>query len=442
MTNLFKKTLVAAAVMATASSAFADPTIEIDDGDVVTISQEGAAGEDSIELPTVTVTLDDEYAVNDRLVFSISGATVSENNATLTSSSGNIQLGRLASDDANEAIFRITSLADDGAGSTQPTTGEALVLAGLDLDTDSVIGDAGDVTVSFIGRLQDGTVIESTDAETAIEVESQFDLGDVTALDATIDVNQDRQTFVDDDEDELSISIDEVDDLTFAATATTVTHVLFGNFAYVDTDGDGDADVDIVGAGDNNDTFDDAEFSDDFMSVTLVQTVVGDIDTATVTIDAPGVDEDNPTLEAQSFSATVTLGYTFGDDGEDEVELATEASVGSWDLNGAQVFAPYVPVNFAGLINRIILVNDGVQDGEIEVEAFDESGNAYPAVDLGVTLEGGSNVSITGSQIAEALSIDSAEKLSVTFTINAPAEDVTATGFSQSAAGRQLIDIE
>lgn len=446
MTNLFKKTLVAAAIMATtATVAYAAPTLTVGTGSK--ISKEGAASEKTIALPEVTITLDDEYAVNDRLVLVISGADVaSVAGATLTDASGEITFGRLASDNANEAVFRITNIGLDVNGDTLPTKGNALTLSGITLKTASVVEDAGDVKVTYQGRLADGAVIETSKAATAIEVETQFKLGTVTPLSATIDVNFDRQQFAEDgksddkDSDTLTVGLKETGGLDLAATATTVTHTIFGDFSFVETNGKDGVDVKPTLSASNDSLS--YKFDDTLTSVTITQGVVGDVDSPSITFNVAGQKAGNPIIEDQDFTATVSLAYLDNADKAGNSVLANEKSVGEWDLNGAQVFVPYLPVRFAGLQTRVVLTNDGSQDGEIEVEAFDEAGNSYGPVALGATLAGGTNMTVSSVDVADALGIDNSTKLTVTFTINAPKTDVTATGFSQKAGtGRQLIDV-
>jgi len=441
MKKLFKTTLVAAAVTAATATTGYAATLAVGAGS--TISQEGAASEASITLPDVTITLGDEYAVNDRLVLTVGGATVkSQAGATLVDADSEIQFGKLASTSDNTVIFRITSIGLDTNGDTLPTTGNTLTLSGITLETASVV-DGGNVTVSYSGQLSDGTVIESTTAADAITVKSQFG-GSVTAqLDGVIDVNADRQLFTGGaSSDSLTVTPTEVTGLSLAASATTITHTLFGDFSYVDLDGDGDADVSFSASTSGDDTASAVTIAADYMSASFSQGVVGTMDSATLTVSAPGQAAGNPTMDKQDFMVTTTTSYTDNQGTAGNKVVVNDADAGEWTLNGAQVFVPYMPVGFAGVFSRVVLANDGVQDGEIEVEAFDEDGNTYGPVALGQVLEGGSNLTITGGAVAFALGISGSAKLTVTLTINAPANDVTSTGFTSSSAGRQLLETE
>lgn len=447
MNKLFKNTLIAAAVasatLATANAA----TITLTGGAAAQdISQEGAASETSIALPNLEITLGDEYAVNDRLILTISGATVeSQASASLTDAGGNITFGKLASTTDNTVIFRVTSLADDGAGNTQPTTNAVLTLSGITLDTDSVVSDAGDVTVTYSGQLSDGSVIESTTAITVVEVTSQFSASVTTPLNGIVDVNADRQLFTaageGTGEDSLVVTPAEVSGLTFAATATTLTHTLWGDFSYTDRDGDGDADASVTPVG-TDDTLSAVTVADDFMSASFTQGVSGSIDAITVTLDAVGQNEDYPVMEPQTFSVSTDIAYTDNQNAAGSDSLLSEAAAGEWTLNGAQVFAPYVLVNSGSASYFITLANDGLQSGDIEVEAFDDNGMVYGPISMGETLDAGSTKLVRGSDIASLLGVTGFQRLAVTLTVNVPADDVTASGFANSPLGRQLIDVD
>ena len=87
------------------------------------------------------------------------------------------------------------------------------------------------------------------------------------------------------------------------------------------------------------------------------------------------------------------------------------------------------------------MTNEADEVADVIISAIDDNGTEYGPVDLGIDLAGNTVTKVKPKQIKEALGIDDKTvlKLSVTFNIDAYAQDVAAYAFSQNSQGRSEV---
>jgi hypothetical protein len=297
----------------------------------------------------------------------------------------------------------------------------------------------GAVSVGFTGLLNDGvTVIESGAIGTAINVAKQFSFAMGTnALDATIDVESDRKTFTGTaTTDTFSLSFSDLDsgDYDFAATAPTIDYAFDGDEAAIS----GVAIPNLAGG-----TSAMIEDTDGIWNATV--SGVTNFTNALAVVSVSGTE----VIEVGSHDLDADLTYTpanvnpvTGASTEEMIVLAEDADAGEWTLNGAQIYVPYFPVNFSGMTAGLVLTNEGNQEGEIDLVAFDADGNQYGPVTLTDQVMPESIINISSADVAEAFGIhwSEATKLALTATINVKKDGVVGTGYIQKVGfGRQSL---
>jgi hypothetical protein len=116
-------------------------------------------------------------------------------------------------------------------------------------------------------------------------------------------------------------------------------------------------------------------------------------------------------------------------------------SSGSHSLNGSTATFAYVPVNFSGAVtSQFEIGNKGSVDGEITISGFDTAGTVYSAV-LPFTAEAGKLTKVSDADISNAFGLTAGTKLKLSFTVNAPSDDITYGGYSnRGTTGRMSIN--
>lgn len=450
---MFKKTLVASALTLAALGAHA-ANVAITPA---VVSQEGAVGQANIAVPAVVATLTTNYTLNDEITFTITGAefdtagSVPVLNAALAG--GDAATLSLLDTQPGFVKFRVTASVD-GAADGVVYVGGTFSLTGMATTTATTIESTGNVTVAYSATAAGtGSAIDTagTNSATAITVATQYASSITKDLDGVIDVNFDRQQFTaGDDTIETDVLVVTPTDSTPAVhpgTYTGATYVIKGDYSWMETDGDAGIDAgelaaafDASGAADTYTSVIDSEAS--AITVTVTDAGGGSVEAATFEFTVAGAGTDNAVLEVQDFTIDSTLAYTTAAAASATKATQSAASAGSWTLNGAQAFYNYVPVGFAGLQNNLVFSNSGVKDGEVVIEAFDDAGNEYGPVTVSDMLMGGTNMTLTSPMIQEYLTVPSGTRLSVTATINAPADDVEFSGYTQKAGtGRQSMAV-
>ena len=424
------------------------------------VSIEGAAGAATVESPDVVVTVQADYAVGDLVTFTVTGALLNAAAPRLNhapAGGGSQITAGLLSRTPTSVTYRITNIADAGNGST---TGSTLALTGLQLTTASVIDAVGNISVAYSAQTSTGTAVDNTGTLTdvALTVFNQFSATTTRLLNAVVDVESDRQQFTgagaDIRNDVLQITpVDNTPNGVFEninATYTGSTITIGGNFAWMDTDdtpGVSDEELDIA--------FMAGAFAGDIVAVPTINATsdlitvvvtdvggIGDVGITNMTFMVAGVGAGNAILPTSTYTVNTTLRYTTAANAPRTIALQTNEAAGAWTLNGAQAVYNYVAVGFAGLQNTLTLSNSGTRAGAVILEAFDEAGIAYVPVTLTNELAPNSNMKISGKDIAEAFDLTDATKLSVTVTVNAPANAIDFSGFTQVVGtGRQLMNV-
>ncbi|WP_404401738.1 hypothetical protein LG288_02560 [Idiomarina seosinensis] len=440
--KMFKKSLIAASVAVAATAAYAG-TITENKTDLLAL--EGAVAAGSIEVGTdvnVIIETAADYIVNDVVEITISGADIKKvaaggdpelavnssgsgeaNFIDLNSETGVVRFRVQAANIDAEDTLTLSKVAIDSTGFSDKSTITASARA---ISSNSLIGAYDPSSAKVIGTARQ-------------QFSAKFD----NSFDQVIDVNSSRELFAgsgdkaaDDDEtgfDRVDLTLtDNVNGKelgNYSFTATRATHTVVGeDFSYAmafDSDEDGELASDelcatsgtatMVTVASGTGTF---TCSIDGNTLTLVQ--AGSLtasENVQLNFNAPGADSGYPVSE-QSFSASISVANGTG---ASAISSAAASSVdaGSWTLNGASVYVPYMP--YSNGISQIIYVsNKGTQAGTIEVTAFDDAGNEYGPYDLG-TAEGKNITKITGA-LEDALAADnfSSGKLAFTLTVTAP----------------------
>ena len=430
MKQLFKKTLLATAVAVTCGSALA--------GNVAVTKQvhslEGLEGVTANQLSnSISYVLAAAYRDGDKVTFTFpDGALVASgfpteinvpavNNADPAQAIAGMALGLLNSD-ANSVTYRVTSVTQptDGAGTTYSdrTTVGANVVLGAITYAPAALSSAS-VTVTVNSETVAGDVLDSSGTRTATiaEAKTQFGTASVGAgFDATIDVAQMRKAFVGGGSDSMTWTISDVATTgwlnlaTVNATNGTVVTVRgeSGKFAGLTGSNFAAAGTDVVSETD----------------ATVTVSYAGQTTNDTITF-TPTSGTSAPVLEAQKFTSDFVYNYVSAGAAAGTKTVGSAVASGEWTLNGATVNIPYMP--YSPTASQVVYVsNAGTQTGDISVTAFDDSGNMY---DLGVIATANANtVTKLAPTITTALlaaGFDGNGRVSITVTVNAPADDIT-----------------
>jgi hypothetical protein len=120
--------------------------------------------------------------------------------------------------------------------------------------------------------------------------------------------------------------------------------------------------------------------------------------------------------------------------------IFNDVAGGEWKIDATIINVPYYVVNHADTQSNIHMANEADEAADVIISAIDDSGIEYGPVDLGIDLAGNTVTKIKPATIKAALGLDDAvRKLSVTFNIDAYAQDVAAYAFSQNSQGRSEV---
>jgi hypothetical protein len=387
------------------------------------------SGNAAIEIPDITIVLEQNMTYQDDLFVTITGAnTATSSPPTFDCTDANgvnlpgtgFTTGFVPGGSSGSTWnFRVT----DQAGAT---AGDACVVTGLTV-TASSLAASGNAEVSFIGRrfILNQVIDQGTTDDLAV-VTSQFSVAVGTDLDATIDVFQDRLFFVDGDEDTLIFTtrVDNglptyLNQAYVNGTATTVT--IGGEYYWVDSNGNGACTV--------------AEFNAAIADENGTVTVNGasDCTKLVVTVDAPNAAgaqlheltftvPGNIVLSPIDFTGSVLYAYQLNG-GTAASDKTLTMDPGAWGINGAQVYIQYMP--YGDNISRIIYVaNEGPLDAEVVADVFDDQGNSY-SFDVGMA-PGGTVTQLSGAIDAGLAGegFDGSGRVAIRLTFTAPDKDI------------------
>ncbi len=118
------------------------------------------------------------------------------------------------------------------------------------------------------------------------------------------------------------------------------------------------------------------------------------------------------------------------------IVIASNVDAGAWVLDATIINVPYFPVNYTATSSSVHIANESKKDADVIVTAIDNNGTEYGPLPLGFDANGNTVTKVSQGAIATLFGITDPTKLSVTFNIDADAEDVSAHAFSQNEKGR------
>ena len=408
---------------------------------VLNYSKEGLQTTGTVTLGPITAVLAADYSLEDRISVTIGGGAAvvaaTDLTADMTCTNG-ITVGFL-NRSGNTVNFRVTQV------TSVNNLGATCTIAGIQVSKAS-LATATKVTGTYAASTRDGDVIDTGCANPAVapagvpractkdetpnlvtlaNVRSQFTAEadeDGFPFNGVINVEKNRELFVDGVTDTLDIFVRNEGDLEDAVPGVNGSLVLKGDFSWAagkdgkcgTADDVGAIDTDLLVAAD-------ITAAADCKSVEFDYGLLPDGEDAevmdTITLTVPGEDS-GVKLSPQSFAAE----YSFVcSEGCLEKTIAFDA--GRWTINGALVFVPYMP--YGDNISQIIYVaNRGGQTGEITIDAFDEQGATYSF--SGGTVANGTVKMLSGI-IRDGLvtaGFKAPGKVAFEITVNAPDKDI------------------
>lgn len=377
---MLKKSLVALAIASVAGAASA-ADIQTNT-DTLVVSQEGNALHTVITSQNINVVLNAEYSVGDIVTFTFTGAEIdtatAPNNITVgvdtTNNYYGLTLGRL-SVSANEIVFRVTELSQDGITGTPSTIDQTIPLVGLKFKADTFAGKA---QVAYSAKTATGQELDKGEKNSTVlfDGKQQF-TADVTAqFSAIIDVNEQRLQFTSDDVkdaatatlvDHNANSEAEWAGALNTATLATTTYTFYGDFAFLDTDADTDGIQVKTGAVTPTPS---ANSTVKVNADSIVVSYSTAEKMASLALDLVGENAGyaDEAIATQDFTATVAAKYT-ANSKEATKDIAKDVDAGAWKLNGAVVHVPFMPFRdgYSPIVN---VSNSSTQDGDIEVLVY------------------------------------------------------------------------
>lgn len=486
MTNLFKKTLVAVAVLSVAGVANA-ATLNVEGVAVATANAsleaavnksvlkidtqlagtKTATGDVGIELGTVAA-----LQVGDIISIKVSGGTfVQPTGAGVPTIAfadlANAAIATTATYDAaksssTEALFTVTAVA--GALASAPLSNLYVnvsgATAGSKLSITSQIVRPGQATAV------DSYPVSPAAAVAVYEFKSQYALSAVTGFDAVVSTGDKRLSFSTTspaghsaDQDVLAYTLTD-NAYAFSNTITQTTTAIKGDFAYMAV-----ADNKTFNPAANADgKLQSAEIatlltftapvgitasyavSDDYKTLTITEQGNSHTGARTLALKTPksvaGADAAKAALATAlapaTFTATFTgitnplvaaLSYT--------AKAGTDSAVGSWGLDGSSTFVNYMPYGDA-ISQMIYATNNGSVDGSVTVSGYDEAGKKYGPYKL-ATVKAKSVLNLSGL-IKDKLVADGVKTGKVALTIDTDAPSVVIYGaYNVGGTDRALV---
>lgn len=158
------------------------------------------------------------------------------------------------------------------------------------------------------------------------------------------------------------------------------------------------------------------------------------------------------TLNPVDFALTAVL--NFADTGLADVTLLDAANAGGWGLNGLQAKIPYFTLNNTSAKNFLKIVNETDEDAEMTVDAVIQdltTGTVVTAVDSAPMLKSsgdslvataGGVVNVSADDMVKTLGLGTDSYLvSLTVTVNAPADQIHVTGHLFTSSGRENLTV-
>jgi hypothetical protein len=473
--NLFKKAMVATAVLASFGAA-ADATVS--PSNVTKLSAEGvAAGFDTGAIPvsfdvivgtehpsasTITLTFDSNFEIG--ALAAAAGGVVTNDTTNGNGKSGDVSFEYGTGSFTFDNVTVTNGDAKKGVNDSisfqvnlgNPLTANSAFRINLGVATinpapitNSVV-ISGESTVNFSSVDATSTAIETGSGLIATE-QSQYTFGipsggklsklitrgtDTTYTTAGTGstVNQDAITYNITDNQALAASI----------TATSYEIAIAGNFKGVIADGATTAnDDEVLFTSDAANGTADAEL----ITINAGETVLT-VPLATGEVDIDGtkqvitVDFDhNSTAIPVTGDVTSSFSVNYTNVTAKELEVAADVDTGEWATDAVVINVPYFPVGFENTSTSIHFANENGVAAPISMKAIDQDGEVYAEVSL-TDLAKNKVTKLKQQDFIDAFGLSETEgtKLSVTFNLDASAGTVNAYAFSQKTGeGRQSL---
>lgn len=454
--NMFKKSLLAVSVAGLATAAVAG-TIGGSTGERFSVEGTavlGTIGIGSTDELQVNLTTGRNYIENDILIFSVSGLEINEDSAPVVTASASGDTGVVAASsialsyiktEGSDILFRVENEEGIPAGSV-------LDLNGVDLNVDDATSGSAVSVSSRVDAFNEVVgIYDESKANTAATFHAQYALiasNNLTDQIATAESRYEfvggtstsaKLTFADDYVGKDSSGANVFQTLQNSYVADTVTHTIGSSSALsyliaFDANEDGELSAAELNSafsfssttGGNDDDFT-VTMSDDMTTLTIEQEVSGAVDLdPTITFFAPGAVDAPVVIDETSFTAGVLFEGTASGVAVSTQAVAEGTGLGSWTLDGANVFVPYMPYG-NGISQVIYVTNDSSQTGDVEVTAYDEEGNEFgPWV---VAESKGKTITKLTTEINQRL-FDAgftSGKVAFDIVVNAPSDDIKVT---------------
>lgn len=437
---MFKKTLVALALTTAAMSANAAVTSATPS----VVSQEGAVGQTSIAVPTYTIRLAAEYAVGDTFTITLTGAEFDTTSTPAITFAGftNAPTVGLLSKTTSTATFRVTAVPSP----VEVFSGKDFLLNGLTLKTTSVTDTAGDIKLSYAAKTSTGLDLDNvgTATSTVVTSKSQLSSSATTKLNAVIDVENERKQFTVGND---SITTDTLVVTPVVAAAGTndavytgATHVIKGDFSWMESDGDAGIDAAELAAAfaatGGADTYTSTiNTAGDAITVVVADAAGNTAEAMTGTFTVLGkANTKAPILPTQMFTIDSAIKYNTAA-GVASTKTIASASAGAWTLNGFDENIVFMPFD-AQYAQSINVSNTGSVAGAITVDITAEGKTYTKTLTAIATPKATTNISAEVKAFATESGVTGNAHVKV--VVNSPAGDIDVTGvyYSKSDADR------
>jgi hypothetical protein len=352
--------------------------------------------------------------------------------------------------DVSATQVRFTVNQTDATQAAAVAPNAILSVSGVFLDSTG-LSSSSTVSLASFATNTSGTDFDPAPATNLITLVPQYSVTMGTLYDALIDVAQDRQTFENTNEDELTFEIKK-QTTGLELTPASVKYVVGGDFSWfnnkaVDANEDGklsSAEIASAVTASYGTSF---SVNSALNELTITGATGTPVGTQSIKFTVPGYDDgdlDNPIIPVQSFDLAVDV----LDDKSYSTAAVTMPALaatyaGAWELNGSVIYLPYVPFgpNTQPIIRH---TNKGTRTGDITVRYMVEGEHTewqdLSAADVADATPGVRNMlSLVNDALVDE-GYDSSVagfKVALEFVTNVPARDVFVYGGAKVTAEGQ-----
>jgi len=494
---MFKKTLLAAGILAAASQAGA-LTVSLDPSytgfsAVTTITDpttaiapihtvQGLYGATTMTATNAGITLAGELAAGEKVKFTYTqpfatGATAPATLQYILKGEGSAVVDTIGfSRDGVSAVagqssitYSVTAVSYGSAGSTADTTVGGIIYSPI--MTFAPLSAAGTVKINA-SVLRDGAVVDAGPTLPLLvgSAVNQMAIAATTAYNGIVDVNAARKKFtgaaVTDSAVLAYTETNKTDGLTATipnakvtadstlqtgdataqvgqeATETKSTVSFTGSFGFLDLDA-ATAGVQLALTGSTSNVLGDTDFVDTGSSITDGLLTMIDADAGETGIDVVLTSNNKAVIPVQTISSTWKIDYTSGS--SDASSYSKTNALGGFTMNGASTSFYAVPYG-PGVSQLLWVGNEGTQTGDLTATAFDSLGNSFPATgeySLGsITAKTHKSIAATllAQMKADGLDDTVSQRLQIAVTATVPAANVNFYGAYKVGDNRVALD--